>query len=137
MTGLSKTTIVTAITPRKGRRMTSVLDVVLKPSKLSTPTSTISEDKTEELGEAAVARASPTCAEAGPSKTRPVEQVKESLSEKLTLPIPKAASRSDFGYIVRHSSGKQLSKQQIVEVQYYAKDLKYPRARIHYMDFLM
>jgi hypothetical protein len=66
-----------------------------------------------------------------------VEQVKESLSEKLTLPIPKAASRSDFGYIVRHSSGKQLSKQQIVEVQYYAKDLKYPRARIHYMDFLM
>ena len=86
---------------------TSILDAVLKPSKVSTPAST--EDKIEELREIATASASPTCAEARPSKTRPVEQVNESLLEKLTLPIPEAASRGNFGYIVRHSSGKQLS----------------------------
>jgi hypothetical protein len=138
MVGLSKTTTIPAATPRKGRRMASILDAVLKPSKVSTPASTkVFEDKNEELGEAAAASASPACAEAEPSKTRPVEQVKESLPEKLeqvkeslpkklTLPIPEAASHGDFGYIVRHASGKQLSEQQIAEVQYYAKDLKYP-----------
>jgi hypothetical protein len=40
------------------------------------------------------------------------------------LPILEASSCGDFGYIVRHASGKQLSEQQIVEVQYYAKDLE-------------
>ena len=90
---------------------TSVLDAILKPLKVSTPASTkVSEDKIEELGEATAASASPTCAEAGPSNTRPMEQIKESLPEKLTLLIPKAASRGNFGYIVLHSSGKQLSE---------------------------
>jgi cytochrome c553 len=119
--------------------MASVLDAVLKPSKVSTPASTkVSEDKIEELGEAAA-----TSAEAGPSKTRSVEQVKESLPEKLeqvkeslleklTLSMPEAASRGDFGYIVLHAPGKKLSEQQIAEVQNYAKDLKYPRGSLIY-----
>jgi hypothetical protein len=33
---------------------------------------------------------------------------------------------------VRHSSGKQLSEEQIVEAQQYAKDLKYPRGSLVY-----
>jgi hypothetical protein len=37
-----------------------------------------------------------------------------------------------LGYIVRHASGKRLSEEQIVEVQYYAKDLKYPRGSLVY-----
>jgi hypothetical protein len=107
--------------------MTSVLDVVLKSLKVSTPASTmVPEDKIEELGEAAAASASLACAEAGPLETKPVEQVKVDLPEKLTLPIPEASSHGDFGYIVRHASGKQLSEQQIAKVQYYAKNLKYP-----------
>ena len=52
--------------------------------------------------------------------------------KKITLPIPEAASHGDFGYIVRHASEKQLSEQQIAEVQYYAKDLKYPRGSLVY-----
>jgi hypothetical protein len=35
-------------------------------------------------------------------------------------------------YIVRHASGKQLSLEQIVEVQHYDKDLKYPRGSLVY-----
>jgi hypothetical protein len=54
MAGLLKTATVPAATPRKGRRMASVLDAVLKPLKVATPASTkVSEDKIEELGEAA------------------------------------------------------------------------------------
>jgi hypothetical protein len=133
MTGLSKIAAPPVATPRKGRRMASILDDVLKSLKVSTPASTkVSEDKIEELGEVAAASISPACAEAGPSKTKPVEQVKENLTEKLTLPIPEASSHGDFGYIVHHASGKQLSKQQIAEVQYYAKDLKYPRGSLVY-----
>ena len=50
MAGLSKIATVPAATPRKGRRMASVLDVVLKPSKITTPAPTkISEGKVDEL----------------------------------------------------------------------------------------
>jgi hypothetical protein len=89
-------------------------------------------NKIEELEEAAAASTSPSCVEARPSGTKPVEQVKEGLPEKLTSLIPEASSRDDFGYIVRHASGKQLSEEQIAEVQYYAKDLKYPRRSLVY-----
>jgi hypothetical protein len=37
-------------------------------------------------------------------------------------------SLGDLGYIVLHASGKQLMEEQIAEVQYYAKGLKYPLA---------
>jgi hypothetical protein len=33
---------------------------------------------------------------------------------------------------VRHASGKQLSEEQVVEAQHYAKDLKYPRGSLVY-----
>jgi hypothetical protein len=50
-TGLPKLTTAAVITPRKGRRMSSVLDAVLKPSKVLTPVSTkASEDDIEKLG---------------------------------------------------------------------------------------
>jgi hypothetical protein len=123
MTGLLKLATATTATPRKGRRMVSVLDAVLKSSKVPTPASTkASEDNIEKL--VVVAAISSTCAEAGPSGSMLVEQARESLPQKLTLPIPKASSRDDFGYIVRHASGKELSIEHIAEVQYYAKDLK-------------
>jgi hypothetical protein len=41
-------------------------------------------------------------------------------------------SLGDLGYIVRHASGKQLKEEQIAEVQYYGKDLKYPRGSLVY-----
>jgi hypothetical protein len=48
------------------------------------------------------------------------------------LPITEASSRDDLGYIVHHASGKRLSEEQIPEVQYYAKELKYPRGSLVY-----
>ena len=55
--------------------MTSVLDVVLKSLKVSTPASTmVPEDKIEELGEAAAASASPAYVVARPSKNKLVEK---------------------------------------------------------------
>jgi hypothetical protein len=80
----------------------------------------------------AVAGASPTCAEAGHSGSKPVEQEKESLPEKLTSPIAEAPSRDDLEYIVLHASGKRLSEEQIAKVQHYTKDLKYPRGSLVY-----
>jgi hypothetical protein len=127
MTGLSKLAVVVATTPRKGRRMASILDTVLKSTKMSTLVSTeASKDKIEDLREVAIVRASPIRVEAGPSGTKPVELAEESLPEKLTSPIPKASSQGDLGYIVRDALGKQLTEEQIAEVQYCAKDLKYP-----------
>jgi hypothetical protein len=84
------------------------------------------------LGEAAAASAALACAKVGPSETRPIEQVKESLPEKLTLPIPEAASTEDLDFIIRHASGKQLSQRQVVETKNYAKELKYPRGSLVY-----
>jgi hypothetical protein len=68
----------------------------------------------------------------GPSGATPVELVEESLPEKPTSPVPKAPSQGDLNYIVRHASGKQLSAEQLVETQHYAKELKYPRGSLVY-----
>jgi hypothetical protein len=126
MTGLSKLAAAPAATLKKWRRMANVLDAVLKSLKVPIPASTkASENKIEELRQAAAASASPTCAEAGPLGINLAEQVKEGLPEKLTMLIPEASSCDNFGYIVRHASGKQLSEEKIIEVQYYANDLKY------------
>jgi hypothetical protein len=132
MTGLPKLTTATAMTPTKGRRMTSVSDAVLKSSKVPTPVSTkVSEDNVKKLVVTA-ANASPTCIEAGSLGFKPAEQEKEDLPENPTLPTPEASSRDDLEYIVHHASRKQLSEEQIVEVQHYAKDLKYPRGYLVY-----
>jgi hypothetical protein len=52
--------------------------------------------------------------------------MEESLPKKSTSPTPEAPLHGDLEYIVRHALGKQLSLEQIAEVQHYAKDLKYP-----------
>jgi hypothetical protein len=111
----------TIMTPKK-RRMASVLDVVLKSSKMPIPAST------EAFGELTATRVSPTHTEAEASGAKPAELAKE----KSTLPTPEAPSQADLEYIVRHASGKQLSEEQIADVQHYAKDLKYPRGSLVY-----
>jgi hypothetical protein len=59
VTGLSKLASALATTPRKGRRMTSVLDAILKSLKMPTPASIkSSKDKFEDLGEVAATSAS-------------------------------------------------------------------------------
>jgi hypothetical protein len=74
--GLSRIASTSVATPKKGRRMANVLDVVLTPSKMATPAPTrISKDKARELEKAKDVSTAPDCAKAGPSKSRPIEQV--------------------------------------------------------------
>jgi hypothetical protein len=69
--------------------MAIILDVILKSKNMPTLVSTEApEDRTEDLREVAIARASPIHVEAGPSGTKPVELAKESLVEKPTSPMP-------------------------------------------------
>jgi hypothetical protein len=56
----------------------------------------------------------------------------DSLSGKEALPIAEATSVEDLEFIVRHASGKKLSKEQIAEMQHYARDLRYPRGTLVY-----
>jgi hypothetical protein len=113
--------------------MANVLDDVLRPSKMATPAPTrISKVKAEELEKAIYLSIAPDCAKARPSKSRPTEQVNERLSEKVSLPIPKAVSPRGLEFIICHASGKQLIQKQITEAQHYAKDLKYPRGSLVY-----
>jgi hypothetical protein len=131
-TGLPKQTTAATTTPKK-RRMASVLDVVLKSTKIPTPASIEApEEKTEDLKEVSTASVSPTHIEVETSRAKPAELAKESLHGKSALPAPEAPSQVDLEYIVPHASGKQLSEEQVAEVQHYARDLKYPRGSLVY-----
>jgi hypothetical protein len=123
---LPKLTTAATMTPKK-RRMASVLDAILKSTKIPTPASTEApKDKAEDVREVSTASASPTHTEAQTLGAKPTKLVKEGLHEKPTLPAPEAPSQVDLEYIVRHASGKQLSEEQVAKVQHYARDLKYP-----------
>jgi hypothetical protein len=41
-------------------------------------------------------------------------------------------STEDLDFIIRHTSGKQLTQRQIAEAQHYTKELKYPRGSLVY-----
>jgi hypothetical protein len=121
--------------------MANVLEAILKPSKVGTPSATkISKDKSEDLKKARESTAL-DCVEAGPSESKPTEQVSENLPEKVPSQIPEAVLSEDSEFVIRHTSGKQLTQKQITEARYYAKDLKYPRGSLvyegdEYDDFL-
>jgi hypothetical protein len=58
--GLSRITPASVATPKRGRMMASVLDAILRPSKMATPVpSRISKDKARELEKAIDVSASP------------------------------------------------------------------------------
>jgi hypothetical protein len=42
---------------------------------------------------------------------------------------PEAPSE-DLDYIIRHASGKRLSKEEILEAKHYARELKYPKGAL-------
>jgi hypothetical protein len=94
----------------------------------------ISKDKVEGLKMTVDGSASPDLGKVGPSESNPWEQNFESLLEKIALPVPKAAPLGKLENIVHHASGKQLTEEQIAEVQHYARDLRYPRGSLVYRD---
>jgi hypothetical protein len=53
--------------------------------------------------------------------------------KKVKSPAPEVLAE-ELDFIVRHASGKQLSKEQIAEAKQYARDLKYLERSLIYND---
>jgi hypothetical protein len=126
-------------TPKR-KRMASVLDVlesIKASSSISSGKIAGVETKPAEV-EAAVGQGS---AEVGPSepadkqpsefeeKAAEEEAIEQSLPEKTPAPAPEAL-KEKIEYIIRHASGKRLSKEEEREAQYYAQKLKYPKGAL-------
>jgi hypothetical protein len=141
-----KAQIFFAATPKR-RRMANVLDVLETVKTLnSTPLKKIAEAskaqtevETERAKiETAVIQAD---AKAGPSESTKInpaeieekateERTTEQISpEKVATPAPEALKES-IDYIIRHASGKVLSKEEEWEAQHYAQKLKYPKGAL-------
>jgi hypothetical protein len=124
-------------TTPKRKRMVNVLDV-LETIKSSSSTSKIAVEvpKTQTDAEAAESQAETETGLSEPTKREFLEikketkkeSVEETLSEKIATPIPEASSKT-FDYVLRHASGKNLSKKEKGEAQFYAQKLKYPKGR--------
>jgi hypothetical protein len=137
---LPKPSSIPTATLRK-RRMATVLDAVMESVKTSTPASAEAlGTQAKDLRETADANIAHTPAEARhleapaearPSETAPVTLEKESVYEKSKSPAPEAPVK-ELEFIVRHASGKKLLKEHVVEVQHYARGLKYPRGSLVY-----
>jgi hypothetical protein len=131
-----------AVTPKR-KRMASVLDVL---ETIKTSSSTLgkiakaskAQVETETKLSEAEATMSRADAETGPSepikeksseigeKAVEEEVVEQILPEKSTALTPEAL-KENTEYIIRHASGKNLSKEEKREAQYYAQKLKYPK----------
>jgi hypothetical protein len=84
-------------------------------------------------------------AEAGPSepidkqpskiekKAAEEEATEQSLPEKTVTSTPKVL-KENIEYIIRHASGKKLSKEEEREAQHYAQRLKYPKGALVFND---
>jgi hypothetical protein len=137
---LSKVSKIPAITPKR-RRMASVLDAVLESTRAPTPASA------KEAAKPATTRAEVKAGPLVPIETGPVETIeqdteqrpldatlileKEGASKKVKFPTPEAFTEG-LDFIIRHASGKQLSKEQIAEAKHYARELKYPKGSLVY-----
>jgi hypothetical protein len=121
-----------AVTPKR-RRMSSVLNAVMETTKALSPA------PIKKIAEAVKVQAE---AEAGPSvpietkAATPEDKAEQQTSdtgmaawqdiiEKAKSPAPEAPAE-DVDYIIRHASGKKLSKEEILEARHYTQKLKYP-----------
>jgi hypothetical protein len=128
---LSKVIKAPATTPKR-RRMASVLDTVMETTKALTPAP--SKKVVEAITVQAEAKAGPSA----PIETKlfaPEDKAEQQtqdtgvaagqdMIEKSKSPAPEAPSE-DVDYIIRHASGKRLSKEEILEARHYAQKLKY------------
>jgi hypothetical protein len=134
-----------AATPKR-KRMVNVLDVLetiktssSTPGKIAKASKIQIETKTK-LTEAE-AILSQADAEAGPSvpakeksseigeKAAEEEGIEQILPEKIAAPALEASSEV-LDYIIRHTSGKRLSEEEIFEAKHYARELKYPKGAL-------
>jgi hypothetical protein len=126
---LPKVSIIPAITPKR-RRMASILDAIMESSKVQTlasspdrkyeiPKKSSEADMTLDIVEAGTSAP----IEAYASESIPLTLEEENVPKK--VPAPEVPVE-ELDFIVRHASGKQLSKEQIAEAKQYTRDLKYP-----------
>jgi hypothetical protein len=125
-------------TTPKRKRMVNVLGVLetIKTSS-STPKKAAEASKTQIEAEAAKSQIETEAGPSEPAKEKSLEigertkkeAAEEILSEKTAIPIPEASSEV-LNYIVRHASGKRLSKKEKQEAQFYAQKLKYPKGAL-------
>jgi hypothetical protein len=133
-------------TPKR-RRMANVLDVLEIVKTLnSTPSRKIAEAlKAQTKVETEQAEIETTVIHAGtearpsePAEKKPAEIEEKATKEKATeqispekvaTPAPEALKES-IDYIIRHASGKGLSKEEEREAQHYAQKLKYPKGAL-------
>jgi hypothetical protein len=128
-----------AITPKR-RRMASVLDTVMESTRALTPA------PTKKIAEATTARAETEARPSVPDETEPAgirQRTKQGSSyaglalekkdapEKVKSPTPEAPFE-DLDFIIRHASGKRLSKEEIAQAKYYVRELKYPKGALVY-----
>jgi hypothetical protein len=133
-------------TPKR-KRMASVLDVLesVKASS-SIPSGKIAEASKTQIEaetkptevEATVSQANAEARPSEPADKQPLEiekkateeeAIEQSLPEKTAAPTPEALKES-IEYIIRHASGKRLSKEEEREAQHYAQKLKYPKGTL-------
>jgi hypothetical protein len=135
-----------AATPKR-KRIVNVLDVLETVTALrSTPLGKIAEAsklqiEAETRPAEVEAAASQASAEAEPSKPpdkQPLEfeekateeeAIEQSLPEKSPASGPEAL-KENIEYIIRHASGKRLSKEEEREAQHYTQKLKYPKGAL-------
>jgi hypothetical protein len=118
--------------------MVNVLDVVETIKYSSTTPKKIAETpevQIETFGAEATKHQAET--EAGPSEpakvkslgTKETEATEQTLAEETGTAAPEAFSEA-FNYILRHASGKKLTKKEKQEAQFYAQKLKYPKGAL-------
>jgi hypothetical protein len=128
------------------KRMANVLDVLetIKTSS-STPGKIAKASKAQIETETKLTEAEATTsradAESGPSepikeksseigeKVAEEEAIEQILPEKSAAPTPEAL-KENTEYIIRHASGRNLSKEKKREAQHYAQKLKYPKGAL-------
>jgi hypothetical protein len=143
-TDVPKIAKIASVTPNR-RIMASVLDTVMESIKALTLASaeapSVEGENTKKSVEAGMTQVVLEAGPSPPAKARPSEAAdkdaesrpsdatkasllleKERATEESESPAP-GASTEELEFIVRHASGKKLSKEQIAEAQHYTSDL--------------
>jgi hypothetical protein len=139
---MSKVQKSSTATPKR-RRMANVLDVVLETTKILSPAPTRkiaeaskAQPRTETIQaevEAATIQAETEGGPSVPPETEPTvieEKTTEQIMFEKVETLAPEASKESIDYIIRHASGKGLSKEEKLEALHYAQKLKYPKGAL-------
>jgi hypothetical protein len=136
---LPKVSKAPAVTPKR-RRMASVLDAVMESTRALTPT------PAKKVAEVVTTRAEAEAEPSMPTKAVPARteqrtnqessdaglaMEKKDASKKVKSSTPEAPSEN-LDFIIRHTSGKRLSKEENAEAKHYARELKYLKGTLVY-----